>query len=70
MTPRRQALLVVFEEADGPICVEAFHDRLVAKGLRTSRSTLYKFIADLLEAGVVMEILTRDRRHYVVADLA
>lgn len=68
LTPRRRALLVVFEEADEPICVEVFFDRLRARGLRTSRSTLYKFVADLLEAGVLIEILGRDRRRYRASD--
>lgn len=70
LTPRRQALLRVFDDAQEPICVETYHERLRAQGLQTSRSNLYKLIADLLEAGVLTETLCRDRRRYLPADRA
>ncbi len=67
LTPRRRALVVVLEDANAPISIESYHARLDALGLRTSRSTLYKLVADLLEAGVLTELLSREHRLYVLA---
>lgn len=67
LTNRRRELIAVLVEAGEPMCIESYYDRLQAKGMPVARSTLYRLVADLLEARLIVETVGRDRRRYAPA---
>jgi len=63
-------VIALFDHAEHPVDIDEAYDRVIATGGRMSRSSLYRLIADLVAAGLVMELRVGERRRFLAAHKA
>lgn len=70
LTPRRLSVMALFDDVDHPVDFEEAQAWMTAAGVRMSMSSLYRLIADLVAAGMVMELRNEGRRRYLATHKA
>ncbi len=70
MTPRQKAVLDLLARLDRPVDAEALAQVVRDSGLRIPLSSLYRIVASLVSAGLIVELRTLGRRRYLSADKA
>lgn len=60
----------LFDDVDHPVDFAEAQAWMAASGVRMSMSSLYRLIADLVAAGMVMELRTGERRRFLASHKA